>query len=226
MAADVKPPGRRYDASRRLARARQTRRAILEAATALFAAQGYGATTLQSIADEAGVAVQTIYATLKNKPTILAEALDLAIAGDDEPVAVNERDWMNEVWTAPTGEQRLVAYAEAVSQIMTRASDMFMVVTAAALTDARLAELDSNTRRRRREGARRVVAYVAEVSELASGLSLDRAVDVVWLLNSPVVHQQLVVSAGWSTQEYVVWLARALIRELLGVERSSAALTP
>ena len=117
MVGEVKSSGRSYDASRRLARARQTRRAIIEAAITLFTTQGYGATTLQAIADEAGVAVQTIYATLKNKPTILAEALDVAIAGDDTPVAVNERDWMSEVWTAATGEKRLLAYAEAVVSV-------------------------------------------------------------------------------------------------------------
>ena len=68
----------------------------------------------------------------KNKPTILAEALDIAIAGDDEPIAIDDRDWMSEVWTSATGEERLLAYARAVAQIMTRASDMFMVVASAA----------------------------------------------------------------------------------------------
>ena len=215
MVGEVKSSGRSYDASRRLARARQTRRAIIEAAITLFTTQGYGATTLQAIADEAGVAVQTIYATLKNKPTILAEALDVAIAGDDTPVAVNERDWMSEVWTAATGEKRLLAYAEAVAQIMTRASDMFMVVSGAALSDPRLNELDQETQRRRREGASNVVRSVTEVSSLAPGLSADRATDIVWLLNGPEVHQQLVRAAGWSTDEYVGWLGRALVRDLL-----------
>jgi AcrR family transcriptional regulator len=226
MADDVKATGRSYDATRRVARARHTRRTIIEAAIRLFTAQGYGATTLQAIADEAGVAVQTIYATLENKPTILAEALDVAIAGDDEPVVINEREWMNEVWTAATAEQRLLAYAEAVGQIMERASDMFMVVTGAALTDSRLAAIDNETQRRRRDGASRVVDSVAEVSRLAAGLSPERATDIVWLLNSPVVHQQLVRAAGWSRADYVGWLGRTLVRELLGDDGSPPATTP
>lgn len=208
-------PRRRYDTERRRAGALQTRRAILEAATTLFTTHGYGATSLQAIADEAGVAVQTIYATLTNKPTVLAEALDVAIAGDDVPVAVNQRDWMTEVWSAETGERRLRAYAEAVGQIMERASDMFTVVTNAALSDPRLVELEHETQRRRREGASKVVASVTEVSDLAPGLTLERATDIVWLLNSPAVHQQLVRSSGWPTEDYVGWLAAALQRELL-----------
>ncbi len=218
MSGTVKPHGRSYDRTRRRARARQTRRAILDAAITLFTAHGYGATTLQAIADEAGVAVQTIYATLKTKSAILAETLDVAIAGDDEPLTVDERDWMNGVWTAETGGERLMAYAEAVGQIMDRAGDMFTVVANAALTDPRVTDLAVETQQRRREGAARVVRSVTEVSDLASGLSPERATDVVWLLNSPAVHQQLVRAAGWSAEEYVAWLGRALQRELLGHE--------
>ncbi len=222
MAEDGKRPVRTYDSSRRRTAARQTRRSVLEAATELFTAQGYGATSLQAIADQAGVAVQTIYATLKNKPTILAEALDIAIAGDDEAVAVNQRDWMKEVWTAPTGEQRLRSYGQAVAQIMTRASDMFMVVTGAALNDPRLEGLDRETQRRRRSGAASVVRSVTEVSSLAPGLDPERAVDIVWLLNSPAVHQQLVRHSGWSNEEYATWLGDALAREVLGTELSDS----
>jgi AcrR family transcriptional regulator len=212
---DVKG-GRPYDASGRQAAARQTRRSILEAAIVLFTQQGYGSTTMQEIADEAGVAVQTIYATLKNKPRILAEALDIAIAGDDSPVAVNDRNWMAEVWTAETGEFRLRAYAQAVGQIMTRAGEMFAVVTSAALNDARVVELDRTTQHRRRLGATSVVNAVIEVSPLATGLTPERAIDIVWVLNSPAVHQQLVRTAGWSIEEYAAWLGNALTRELLG----------
>lgn len=207
--------GRSYDASGRQAAALQTRRSILEAAIALFTQQGYGSTTMQEIADEAGVAVQTIYATLNNKPRILAEALDIAIAGDDEPVAVNDRNWMAEVWTAETGELRLQAYAQAVGQIMARAGEMFAVVTSAALNDPRVVELDRTTQHRRRLGATSVVNSVVEVSPLADGLAPERAIDIVWVLNSPAVYQQLVRAAGWSIEDYGAWLGNALTRELL-----------
>ncbi|MGH8917222.1 MAG: TetR/AcrR family transcriptional regulator, partial [Acidimicrobiales bacterium] len=50
---------RRADGSRR--RGGETRRKIEAAAGVLFAACGYQAATMQAIADEAGVHVQTIY---------------------------------------------------------------------------------------------------------------------------------------------------------------------
>ena len=127
---------------------------------------------------------------------------------------------MSEVWSAETAARRLRAYAAAVGQIMDRASDMFMVVTNAALTDARLTDLDAETQRRRRHGAASVVRSVTAVSDLATGLSEERATDLVWLYNSPAVHQQFVRAAGWSSDEYVAWLGAALVREVLGGEVS------
>jgi AcrR family transcriptional regulator len=41
--------------------AAETRKQILAAAQALFVAQGYGATSVAQIADQAGVALKTVY---------------------------------------------------------------------------------------------------------------------------------------------------------------------
>src|SRR5215471_19031350 len=79
---------RRYDASWRRAQARETQRHIAEVARALFLERGYGATAIRDIADAAGVAVQTIYNAFEGKPAIVARIADMAIVGDDEPVAL------------------------------------------------------------------------------------------------------------------------------------------
>jgi AcrR family transcriptional regulator len=203
---------------RRRERARATRRAVLAAARRLFVGDGYGATTIQAVADEAGVAVQTVYAAFGNKRTILAELLDVSIAGDDEAVVVNAREWMRPVWEAPTAAERLRAYAAAVARIMAGAGDVFAVVTAAAATDPDVVELAATAEQRRRIGAASVVESVRSVGALRPGLEPERAVDVLWLLNSPAVFGQLVRQAGWSQQEYESWLADAMVRELLAVQ--------
>ena len=82
--------------------ARQTRRSVLAAAGRLFTDAGYGATTLQQVADEPGVAVQTVYSTFGNKPALLQELLDTSIACDDTPGTVNDRNWMHHVFHPPT----------------------------------------------------------------------------------------------------------------------------
>jgi AcrR family transcriptional regulator len=206
---------------RRQERARATRRAILAAARHLFVTDGYGATSLQAIADTAGVAVQTVYAVFRNKRSILAEVLDVAIAGDDQQVVVNAREWMQPVWTAPTPADRLRAYAAAVRRIMDGAGDVFAVVAAAAASDPDLVDLAYTAEQRRRAGAGAVIESVRSIGALRPGLAPEHAVDVLWLLNSPTVFAHLVRQAGWTLDEYQDWLAEAMIRELLDPSPSS-----
>lgn len=201
---------------RRQRKARATRRAVLAAARTLFVTGGYGATTMQAIADEADVAVQTVYAIFGNKRSILAELLDVSVTGDDEEVVVNAREWMNPVWEAPTAAQRLHAYAAAVRRIMEGAGDVFAVVAAAATIDPDVTELAQATEQRRRTGATSVVDSIRSIAKLRSGISRQRAIDVLWLLNSPVVFSHFVRRAGWSTDQYQAWLANAMVHELLG----------
>ena len=205
--------------SRREQKARATRRTVLRAAERLFVADGYGATTIQAIADEADVAVQTVYAIFGNKRSVLAELVDVAIAGDDAEIVVNAREWMRPVWEAPTAADRLRAYAAAVRRIMDGAGDVFAVVDAAATTDPDVVELAETTERRRRTGAASVVEAVRSVGDLRPELTPARATDVLWLLNSPAVYAQLVRRSGWTPEEYETWLADAMVRELLGSAR-------
>ncbi len=188
---------------------------MLEAARALFVGEGYGATTIRAIADQADVAVQTVYAVFGNKRTILDELVDVAIAGDDADIVVNSREWMQPVWDAPTAVERLRAYAAAVRRIMDGAADVFAVVAAAATTDPDVVPLADTTEARRRTGARAVVDSVRSVGELRPGLGAERATDLLWLLNGPAVYLQLVRRAGWTADDYQAWLADAMIDELL-----------
>src|SRR3982750_2219788 len=95
MSKPVKPTAERSPVRRE--RARATRRRIREAAARLFVEHGYMATTIEAIAVEAGVAVQTVYFVFGNKRAMPAEALDVATAGGDAPVPVAERAWVEEL---------------------------------------------------------------------------------------------------------------------------------
>lgn len=206
---------RRYSSPQRDEQARRTRRRIVDAATRLFVADGYGATSLQAVADEAGVAVQTIYATFGTKRKLLAEALDVAIAGDDAPVAVNDRDWMHDVFHHPEPAARLEAYAGAVRRIQTRAADVFAVVSAAGAADPAVRPFAEETWSRRRTGARSVIDGLAAIDALRPDLTVEQATDVLWTLNSPEVFGLLVTRSGWSGERYQAWLAEMMVAALL-----------
>jgi AcrR family transcriptional regulator len=206
---------RNYDSSRRQEQARRTRRSILVAAGRLFTSGGYGATTLQQVADEAGVAVQTVYAAFGNKAALLEELLDTSIAGDDTPVAVNDRDWMHDVFHHPDPTARVDAYAAAVTGIHERAGDIFSVVRAAATTDPTLASLADTTEQRRRNGATNVIDGLDTIGALRGDLTVAEAVDILWTLNSPEIHQRLVRDSGWTPERFQDWLAAAIRTALL-----------
>lgn len=55
-------------------RKQDTRRAILDAAYALFAEKGYARTTMRGLADRAGIGLGTIFAYFPDKPSLLAAA--------------------------------------------------------------------------------------------------------------------------------------------------------
>ncbi|MCU1398882.1 MAG: putative transcriptional regulator, TetR family [Acidimicrobiales bacterium] len=203
-------------------RSRRTRRKIVVAASELFVLDGYGSTSISAIAARAGVAVQTVYAAFGTKRAVLSSALDQAIAGDDADVVVNDRDWMREVFEAPTAAARLVAYAGAVRRIMAGAGDMFRVVSTAATVDPDVVELAHTTEARRRTGARSVIASVLTVGTLRAGLDDERAADLLSMLNSPATFHHLVRQRGWTLDEYQQWLGEAMVLELL----SSGATRP
>ena len=70
IAAPHEPDGRRQ-------RSLRTRARIVDAAARLFVDDGYVATTIEAVADAAGVAVQTVYYVFGTKRNLLAAVLDV-----------------------------------------------------------------------------------------------------------------------------------------------------
>ncbi len=83
---------RAYVSPRRAEQAKATRRAILDAARRLFLSNGYGTTSIRAIAEEAGVAVQTVYAVFGNKRQLVIELLEDAVTGNDHLVDSRAED--------------------------------------------------------------------------------------------------------------------------------------
>ena len=88
MPKTVKRP---YRSPLRAAQAETTRTAVISAASRLFADQGYAATSIEEIADAAGVSRATVFTSVGGKGALLKTALDVAIVGDDEPISLPDR---------------------------------------------------------------------------------------------------------------------------------------
>src|SRR5258708_14497539 len=115
---------RRYRSSLRDAQARRTRQRVLDAATAVFLDRGYGGATIRAIAAEAKVSVPTVEALFGTKARVLKAAIDVAIAGDDEPVAVLDRSWAADARQAETAEEFLSVVAGVVAAAQSRSAGL------------------------------------------------------------------------------------------------------
>ena len=109
-------PKRRYHAPQRAEQAAATRRAVLEAARELFTTNGYAGTTIGHIAERAGVAVDTLYATVGRKPVLLREVFETALSGQDVAVPAEERDYVRAIRAAPSAREKIAIYAGAITR--------------------------------------------------------------------------------------------------------------
>ena len=76
---------RSYHSLAREGTARATRRAILEAARRLLVEDGYQGMTMERVAAEAGVALDTVYAAVGPKPVLVKMLVETAISGVEVP---------------------------------------------------------------------------------------------------------------------------------------------
>jgi AcrR family transcriptional regulator len=215
MAADAggDNPRRRYDSPARRERARRTRRAVVDAARELFVAHGYAATSVRAVAAAAGVSVPTVEQAFGTKRALLKEVVDVTRAGDDEPVAMLDREPAVAAAAAATPSEFLDLIAAEIAAVSARVSAVQAVLGAAAAGDPEIAGLAAEIDAQRRVVAGWLVDALAGRAPLRP--ARDRAVDAVWTLLDPVVHRRLTVDCGWSTDEFAGWLADALGRLLL-----------
>jgi AcrR family transcriptional regulator len=212
MSQPVKKP---YNSALRAAQARATRRAIVDAAARLFIERGYGATTVDAIAETAGVSRKTVFTSVGGKTEALKLAIDWAIAGDDEPVPMLERPHVKAMHTEPDARRILTGYARQVRETGARTAPLHEVVRAAAGLDEEIRALAEDGRAQRIRGMRMLAQQLADRGALKPGLTPAEAADVLWLLNDPGVYHRLVLEQHWDPDRYQDWLADSLISLLI-----------
>jgi AcrR family transcriptional regulator len=207
------PVKRRYDATRRRQAADRTRAAILDAARTLFTERGYAATPMTAIADRAGVAVDTVYASAGRKPELARLLIETAISGTDQAIPAGQRDYVHAIQAAPDADTKIAIYAAAVAAIAPRLAPVLAIIQQAARDEPELAALWIQIAERRAANMRLFVADLAAAAPLR--LDLDEAADIVWATNATELYQLLVSQRGWSPQRYEHFLADTWHRLLL-----------
>lgn len=194
----------------------ETRRRIVSAALELFSTRGYGRTTLQAVADAAGVHVQTVYSTFGSKPAVLAAATELARAGEDDPEAPPaDWPWARALVADPDAASRLRRYAAHVREIAPRAGPLLAEIRSAARSDPDLAAFLIRVEAGRYLGPRGIVELLAADDRLRRGLDPEQAADTLYAVASFEGYELLVSLRGWTPDEYERWLGDVLCQLLL-----------
>ena len=195
--------------------AQQTRRTVLAAAQALFVERGYVGTTVDQIADRAGVSKPTVFASAGSKRSLLKDLCDLAIAGDDQPLPVVQRPWYQEALHEPDQARSLRLYARNAVRIHERYADLGEVLRSAAGADDELRDLWRTSEDQRRNGVSFIVDSLLRKGALKPGLERESAIDVLWVLTASDSFYRLVRVQGWPAQRYEHWLGDTFCDQLL-----------
>jgi AcrR family transcriptional regulator len=208
---------RPYQSTLRGAQAQSTREAVIAAASRLFAERGYAATSIEEIAAAAGVSRATVFTSVGGKAKLLKTALDVAIVGDDEPIALPERPRSKAIRAEPDPRKYLALYAELVTEIDGRMAGIHEAVRGAAGVDPDARALWDTHLAQHRQGAANVIGDLTRKGGIRPGLDAESAADIVWLLG-PGAYHMLVHRRGWSPERFQGWLTETFISQLLPAE--------
>jgi len=204
---------RRYDSSRRQEAARRRRSAVVEAAGRLFLRDGFAATTIAMIAEDAGVSEETVYKAFGNKIALVRAVRAQALAGAAPEHAERRSDRMQASEKDPRAIIR--GWAALAMEVAPRVAPVLLLVRGAAATDPELADLQAEMDLDRLTRMTRNARALAKGKHLRSGITLAAAADVLWTYSSPEIYELLVIRRGWSVERYARFIADGMIAALL-----------
>jgi AcrR family transcriptional regulator len=202
-------------ANKRTEQARATRRRIVECARELFLEQGYATTALDQIAARANIAVQTIYFHFGNKRTVLKEVMDVLAVGDDAPVPLLDRSWVQAVRDEPDARRALGTWLENSREIYGRVAPMLSIVRDAAGADPEAAEQWQANQAQRYAAHRSLADILAAKGALCPGMTTGQAADIIFTLASPEVYLLLTAERGWRPAQWQAWITDTVAHAIL-----------
>lgn len=209
----VSAPGRRYDVSGRRAQAERSREVVVEAARKHFLTDGYVATTVAAIANDANVSVETIYKTFAGKPGLVRAIRAEALAGTG-PVHAEDRS--DELVATQTDARAIIrGWGQLTAEVAPLVAPIHLLVRDAAVTEPAMAvllsELDDTRLERMTDNARRFAA----AGHLRPGVAVETAGEILWTYSAPELYELLVLRLHWPLTRLVEFVTEALTAALL-----------
>jgi AcrR family transcriptional regulator len=201
--------GRRaYNSSLRQEQAQATRRRILDAASRLFADRGYRGVTVEEIAEEAGVAYQTVYAAFGTK---LAIAQDVVWSSFDT-------EGIHQLMAQARALDDPVSHLDLGARIARRLNERFAPIARFLRESgdpALLAEYQKIEDLRFDQIRGELSTAFRSNPQLLGSVSPADALASIWALTGTDLYNQLVGGRGWTPSRYELWLKDVLMKTLL-----------
>ena len=198
---------RRYSSPRREEQARETRRAILDAALELFTRHGFAETSVRQVAERARVSEQTVYNAFADKVGLLhAAGLEYAeLSGGREEAA-----FLEALRAEPDALERIRMVARSSREVWeSGAIELEMLVLNHEIRDPRMDELERVSMQHKLEGTRETCEILFPDDIRRPGLSLDDIVVFATAVDAGSV-VKTVRALGWTMDQWESWLVQLL----------------
>ena len=207
VSESVKTPHSTY----RQAQAEATRVRIADAAQLLFARDGYGATSMEGIAKEAGVGTRTVYAAFAAKREILSAICERWLA------KARARELAREVLEVADPMERIRRSAGWLTTLYSTDFDVVRILESALDEDQATRDLLHAKLR----GRNRIMDGLIASLESHLSVPLEEAQSIFRAYAAAGVYGELVAHSGWSPARFEEWLAETLTFQLTGRSRGA-----
>lgn len=207
---------RPYDSRARKEQAARNRDAALDAAERLFLERGYAGTSIASIAQEAGLSVQTIYKVFGSKSGLVKAIYFRGLLGKGDAPAYQRSDAMRDREADPRKIMR--QWGTLTAEVASVVSPIRLLMRSAALADPEMEGLLRETDGDRFERMRHHARFLRERGYLREGVTLGEATDILWTCSSVEMYDLLVIQRGWPLPRFARFVADFMITALLPPE--------
>ncbi|PWJ56167.1 transcriptional regulator, TetR family [Quadrisphaera granulorum] len=207
--------GRRsYDASGRRARAAENRARVLAVARDLLLTEGFAEFSVSRVAAAAEVSAELVYKAVGGRAALLATLLDVAIGGDDEPVALAEREAIMALRSLTDAREVLHGYTAVAVAVQERTAPLLLLALRST-GDTGAAALLAKADGERLAGMTGLARHLLGTGQTRPDMDLEALRDALWALNGIQLWDQLVVQRGWTPARYGEVLERLFVAAVL-----------
>jgi AcrR family transcriptional regulator len=188
-----------------------TRQSVIAAAGRLFSERGYAGSSIEAIAEAAGVAVPTVYAAFGNKRSILRALIAATVDGAERPRPVAER-MREQAAGVPDPATRMQKMMRLVVSLIAQSADVLRIMRGAATMDPEIQSLLDEVYSRIYMDCQ--TAACLAIGAASNDARTRRLADVTFALTSSDLFDLLTEKRGWSVAEYERWAIQTVTAAL------------